>query len=186
MALRADRYSSWGRYEGTWHRRLQGEALSRVSCFQFHDWPDQLTNLAFFKHVSTSGGREEETCGCVAVAEASQFSWDRWISVMASVCKYLCDQPASSLRLSQNMRLFQVLMTIRWSSADVKYALALNVSYPSINTNDLILLFQLPFFSSTMLSEYCNVLPVAVSYSKYIWRQYRPPDFPTFSPGLSL
>ena len=30
------------------------------------------TNLAFLRHVSTSGGNDEETCGCVAVAEASQ------------------------------------------------------------------------------------------------------------------
>ena len=30
------------------------------------------TNLAFFKHVSTSDGRVSETCGWVASADASQ------------------------------------------------------------------------------------------------------------------
>ena len=43
------------------------------------------TNLAFFRHASTSDGNEEETCGCVAVAEASQFSGGCWISVMLKV-----------------------------------------------------------------------------------------------------
>lgn len=37
-------------------------------------WYSRLTNLAFFKHVSTSEGKVEETCGCVVVAEASQFN----------------------------------------------------------------------------------------------------------------
>lgn len=31
------------------------------------------TNLAFLRHASTSEGKDEETCGCVVVAEASQF-----------------------------------------------------------------------------------------------------------------
>ena len=31
------------------------------------------TNLAFLRQASTSEGKDEETCGFVAVAEASQF-----------------------------------------------------------------------------------------------------------------
>lgn len=42
------------------------------------------TNLAFFKQVSTSGGRDEDICGCVAVAEASQFNGGCCTSVMIS------------------------------------------------------------------------------------------------------
>ena len=57
----------------------EGIASSKVQLDQ-HEHTDkyqglclQRTNRAFFKHVSTSGGNVEDTCGCVAVAEASQF-----------------------------------------------------------------------------------------------------------------
>ena len=47
------------------------------------------TNLAFLRQVSTSEGKDEETCGCVAVAEASQFRGGCRVSVMAKFIKVL-------------------------------------------------------------------------------------------------
>ena len=43
---------------------------SMLDCFNH-------TNLAFFKQVSTSEGNDEDICGCVASAEASQFNGGR-------------------------------------------------------------------------------------------------------------
>lgn len=51
------------------------------------------TNLAFFRQASTSEGKDEETCGCVAVAEASQFSWGCCMAAMM-----ICQPRARILR----------------------------------------------------------------------------------------
>ena len=55
------------------------------------------TNLAFFRHDSTSEGKDDETCGWVAVAEASQFRGEYCVSVMVmsdwrfAFCVLMCD-----------------------------------------------------------------------------------------------
>lgn len=52
---------------------LQDVAIYVVSVFQRLFGSRKHTNLAFLRHASTSEGKDDETCGCVAVAEASQF-----------------------------------------------------------------------------------------------------------------
>ncbi len=44
------------------------------------------TNLAFLRHASTSEGKDEEICGWVAVAEASQLRGGCRTPVMAILC----------------------------------------------------------------------------------------------------
>ncbi len=52
---------------------LQDVAIFEVSISQRLFELQIHTNLAFFRHASTSEGKDDETCGCVVVAEASQF-----------------------------------------------------------------------------------------------------------------
>ena len=54
---------------------LLGVAVNQKSVFSqrlFKSW--RRTNLAFLRHASTSEGKDDETCGWVADAEASQFN----------------------------------------------------------------------------------------------------------------
>ena len=48
--------------------------ILKVSISQRHFKSWRRTNLAFLRHASTSEGKDDETCGWVAVAEASQFN----------------------------------------------------------------------------------------------------------------
>ena len=57
----------------TWHRTSQDVAIYCISFSQGLFQSPKHTNLAFLRHASTSDGKDDETCGCVAVAEASQF-----------------------------------------------------------------------------------------------------------------
>ena len=52
---------------------LRGVAVANSQSISKASEAKAPTNLAFLRHASTSEGKDEETCGCVAVAEASQF-----------------------------------------------------------------------------------------------------------------
>lgn len=64
--------NSSGKHEDGERHRWPGEAFDISGKPRCISKASEHTNLAFFKQVSTSDGNDDDTCGWVAVAEASQ------------------------------------------------------------------------------------------------------------------
>lgn len=83
--MRGGRCSSLGRRAGRGRRRWRGGAVEvpvREEVEEGYGKRGWFTNLAFLRQVSTSGGREVEIWGWVAVAEASQLRGGCWTSAI--------------------------------------------------------------------------------------------------------